>query len=352
MSSAAAASKKDPRWLFSLTSAKIAHNWRTPRAGQVHYLAGVNYMTPGGRRICPWALSCLLPCLNESGKGGKYETVKMSRARKTRAFLAGGSELADFVNRLQASIDSLRRKAKIYGRQPTQELRNAGAVRFSGEYTPVVRLNGTSDIPWENDIGGRQSLITANSDLTFYDYTKSSERMLSFLDGKMPRNYHLTFSMGGTEDDAVPDILRRGGNVTVVFPKGDKPKRWGGDVVIRTPKGTQALIMPVVPCINGDTDDLRFLDEVEKKAKGISTGVVVALSMKTITNKVKALRLQQMMQDGKLPGFVFSPRLGEFGAMSPPRTNPGSDAATEVATQGLADSFGCAAGYGAQMTRG
>jgi hypothetical protein len=104
--------------------------------------------------------------------------------------------------------------------------------------TLAVRLNGTSDIPWESEEWG--AIPQRYPDTIFYDYTKSIDRVLS---ADTPDNYHLTFSR--TEDNMVHCLmaLSNGHNVAVVFdriPIGHK--LWGYTV------------------INGDADDLRFLD--------------------------------------------------------------------------------------------
>ena len=76
--------------------------------------------------------------------------------------------------------------------------------------------------------------------------------MHKFLDGKMPENYHLTFSRSEeTSDDRMLRILNKGGNVAVVF-RGSLPKTYLG-----------------YPVIDGDKNDLRFKDP-----KGVVVGLV------------------------------------------------------------------------------
>jgi hypothetical protein len=60
---------------------------------------------------------------------------------------------------------------------------------------PAVRLNGTSDLPWERLRGtdGR-TLLERHATVQFYDYTKSPARMAAYAAGRLPANYHLTFS--------------------------------------------------------------------------------------------------------------------------------------------------------------
>jgi hypothetical protein len=124
-----------------------------------------------------------------------------------------------------------------------------------------VRLNGTSDINWE-----RYSVIQAFNKVQFYDYTKNYFRMNLFLDGKLPSNYSLTFSRSETNENDCISILKRGGNVAVVFRSKVLPTHWQG-----------------FPVINGDENDLRFLDPkgvvvgltAKGKAKSDTSGFVV-----------------------------------------------------------------------------
>ena len=126
---------------------------------------------------------------------------------------------------------------------------------------PCFRLNLTSDIPWENVLKGRTvnpqlvrplNVMEEFPNVSFYDYTKGFYRMRAWLDGKMPDNYHLTFSRSEeTSDNKMKTILELGGNVAVVF-RGSLPKTYLG-----------------YPVVNGDENDLRFKDP-----KGVIVGLV------------------------------------------------------------------------------
>ena len=64
---------------------------------------------------------------------------------------------------------------------------------------PVFRLNGTSDIRWENQtVMGHNNVMDMFPDVQFYDYTKIPNRY------NVPSNYHLTFSRSESNDQ---DIL-------------------------------------------------------------------------------------------------------------------------------------------------
>jgi hypothetical protein len=99
----------------------------------------------------------------------------------------------------------------------------------------------------------------------FYDYTKNVKRMIDFINGKFPENYHLTFSRSESNAAHTDLIMNMGGNVAVVFRK-KLPTTYKNKIVV-----------------DGDTNDLRFLDPkncvvglVDKgKAKKDDTGFVV-----------------------------------------------------------------------------
>ena len=92
-------------------------------------------------------------------------------------------------------------------------------------------------------------------DVQFYDYTK----VLNYLDhGK--KNYHVTFSDSGTNDQDQLKAMTAGANVAVVF-KDKLPRTWMSRKVI-----------------DGDAHDLRFKDP---------SGVVVGLVAKGLGKKVE-----------------------------------------------------------------
>ena len=104
-------------------------------------------------------------------------------------------------------------------------------------FIPCIRLNGTSDISWE-----KTGLIEEYKSIQWYDYTKIYKRALSFVNGELPSNYHLTYSLNEDNRKNAFDILDRGGNISAVFRK-ELPKKYNGFKVV-----------------NADDSDLRFLD--------------------------------------------------------------------------------------------
>ncbi len=190
--------------------------------------------------ICPWSTpGCRDSCLYTAGRGA-MRMVQDSRINKTLEFL---KDKQGYANRLTAELVNLESRA------------------ISKGYTPVARLNGTSDIQWEDYIN-----MEALPNVQFYDYCKSYTRMQKFLEGGLPENYHLTYSYNEhTTQQQVDTIINKGGNVAVVF-RDTIPKEFMGTKVI-----------------SGMEHDFRFLDTggrivgllARGRAKQDSTGFVV-----------------------------------------------------------------------------
>jgi hypothetical protein len=186
-----------------------------------------------GREVCPWrSPACSASCLNTAGMG-VYSNVQAARIAKTKWFF---SDRAGFIMQLVKEICAAQRRATRKG------------LRLA------VRLNLTSDIPWENvQTNVKLSLFDLFPEIQFYDYTKGIERFAKFMRGELPANYHLTFSKSETNAEESERAIALGGNLAVVFH----------DMLPDTFRGR--------PVVNGDENDLRFLDPV---------GVVVGLSAK------------------------------------------------------------------------
>ncbi len=185
-----------------------------------------------GYNMCPAASKgCAAACLNTAGRG-RFDSIQQSRIRKTLYFAKARNT---FLEHLFTELHLVCKRAKTKGLKP------------------VVRLNGTSDLPWENLRLGILNVFELFPEIQFYDYTKALTRLEAFAD-KMPTNYHLTFSASEENDAACRRALELGFNVATVFK--DIPATYMGAAVV-----------------NGDEHDLRFLDPtggliVGLKAKG------------------------------------------------------------------------------------
>jgi hypothetical protein len=235
-----------PKSLFTHTNPKVA------KGEKYGVLTAILHLAPSmasGRNTCPHASKgCIAACLNTAGHGGigldEYglNSVQAARIQRTRYF---HRDRDGFFAMLTAEIRAHVRRAARHG------LRAA------------VRLNGTSDLPWERfplTVDGVEypHVFAAFPHVTFYDYTKWPM-------GKRARtldipNYSLTFSLSEREDSETraAEYLSSGYGVAVVFDTGK-----GADLP------ATYLSHPV---IDGDLTDLRFTDApsviVGLRAKG------------------------------------------------------------------------------------
>ena len=214
------------------------------------FLTAIMYLQPS-LALCPMSAlaKCHDACLNLAGRGA-MSPIQTARARKSAAYTA---DPIAFVDQLKADIMKAINKASKKG------------ARLA------VRLNGTSDIAWENMKGANgQTLMADFPDVQFYDYTKLPNR-------KVPINYHLTVSYSGANQAYAAKVNKTSHNIAVVF-RGALPAHFNGR-----------------PVVDGDLTDLRFLDPhgvvVGLKAKGPAkkdqSGFVVDVSANTIAIEVK-----------------------------------------------------------------
>jgi hypothetical protein len=202
------------------------------------YRTGIMYLAPhflsGVLNLCLFASpGCIFSCLNTAGRGG-FTKIQLVRIAKT-LFYAKCREA--FLNSLRFDIRRLIRQAARLG------------------MTPVVRVNGTSDI-WKL----AAQMAREFPQIQFYDYTKLPKPWQRILP-----NYHLTFSRSEKNESDCYDALNHGVNVAVVF-----------DTKRKQPLPAQYLGRPVV---DGDLHDLRFLDGYR--------GVIIGLRAKGKAKKDK-----------------------------------------------------------------
>lgn len=190
-----------------------------------------------GHEMCLWRSNdCTDICLNCSGKGS-LGSVQDARIRKTQRLVETPH---DFFWSLLCEMQKASRDLSTI---------------------PVMRLNGTSDLPWDYIA---PQLFTQFRALgwRFYDYTKSISRAYD-----QSSAWDQTMSYSGWNWDQCAKLLSDNrGRVSVVFdvPKGKPlPTHWRGYTVI-----------------DGDKDDLRFLDP---------RGVIVGLRYKIVTRNGKRM---------------------------------------------------------------
>lgn len=236
------------------TLLSIGADAKTVKGESRGYRTAVLYLAPhtlSGRNVCSHATpGCIASCLNLSGRG-VFNSVQEARVRRTHFFF---ERRAEFLTQLYEEI-----------RAHWQSCLHAGMI-------PVVRLNGTSDLPWESfKIHAGQNIFELCPGVRFYDYTKNTKRAVFSMRKDWPTNYRLVLSRSESNHDACLAHLRAGGNVAMVFAgkrSTPLPDFWSH----RDYTAKSAMNDVSVPIIDGDKDDLRFLDPspciVGLRAKG------------------------------------------------------------------------------------
>jgi len=209
----------------------IDKNAKTIKGQKYGYMTAILYLAPSdlsGFNVCPMASNgCKSSCLNTAGHGA-FSNVQLGRINKTRWFI---QERDTFLTQLKREINNFINYAK------------------KKELIPCVRLNGTSDIAWETT-----GIFEEFPHIQFYDYTKVYKRAVKYVNGQLPSNYHLTYSLNEDNIREAFDILSKGGNISAVF-RHELPDTYKSYKVI-----------------NADESDLRFTDDSNVicglKAKG------------------------------------------------------------------------------------
>ena len=236
-------------------SNKLSDEWFS----RIMYLAPHN-LADGKRTLCPFSIkaNCYEACLNTSGHG-KFSNVQQSRIRKSLLFL---NDRDEFMQQLVQDVHTFLRECKRKGKKP------------------ALRLNGTSDIQWENipiknnnyeisnmyllrkyskyfegyghsqwkpckelvDLGWQEAnnIFELFPQIQFYDYTKIPTRKVEHIP-----NYHLTWSYSEADSNYAALIKTVSNNIAVVFREA-LPEVFKGFKVI-----------------DGDKHDMRFLDETQ-----------------------------------------------------------------------------------------
>ena len=202
--------------------------------------------------VCPNALNCAKLCLHHSGNPLYYSSKIKSRINKTYAYSESPN---DFINLLILNI-----------------------IRNLRKYKDIaIRLNGTSDILWENieiyidaslsnfiyekfnyyiSSGYYENIFEVfknESYIRFYDYTKMKRDYNKI---RKFNNYHITFSFDGKNNEKnielSYDAMENFVNIASVIniKKSEYiPNEFNSKVFNKTFK-----------CFDGDQDDQRFDD--------------------------------------------------------------------------------------------
>jgi len=224
---------------------KVSNNYT-----YIIYLAPSNL---SGYNVCSHSTpECRLGCLNTSGR------VKMEREGNTIITDARIKKTKLFFEHRQFFMEWMVSEIKTFQKK---------AIKDGFDFS--VRLNGTSDIDWENvlfsysDSNGDTDILNKNifeifPDVLFYDYSKNFNKFTT-----KPNNYHLTYSYTGKNWDKCETLLSRGFNVAVVF---DTKK-----------KDELPILFKGYKVIDSDETDFRPNDP---------SGVICGLRFKNIANKI------------------------------------------------------------------
>ncbi len=201
----------------------LSQNGRHPKLDKsikIGVYATVMHLAPANRsgyEVCPMrSAGCTAACLNTAGF--QYKKKEACRIKRTKLFF---EQRPIFMAQLVREIHSARRRA------------------YSLDLKCGIRLNGTSDIPWETvAVDGAPNIMALFPDVSFMDYTKRANRR------NLPANYRLTFSRAEDNEKVCIDAIGNGMNVAVVF-RYNLPKRMN--------IGSHSLRV-----IDGDNHDWRY----------------------------------------------------------------------------------------------
>jgi hypothetical protein len=242
-------SPKYTKWFSEFPSEmlRLDGSVKVIKGNKLGYRTAILYLTPAngsGTNVCPLAslAMCDAPCLNTSGRGA-MGSVQMSRLRKTLFWQQYRVEAIAMIMR---------------------EIRAMEARSIREGWTLLVRLNGTSDIRFEN-----HGIIQAFPNVQFYDYTKIPNRK------NIPANYDLTFSYSGVAafQPFVKMAIDNGMRIAAVFRTRE---------TVNTMLANNETFMGL-PVVDGDDTDIRHIDPphsvvalyAKGKAKTDQSGFVI-----------------------------------------------------------------------------
>lgn len=236
---------------------------------------------------CPNSASCAQECLGKTsggyfayGGGADLEAMKGTRLRSFRMTQAMFREPEAFAIKLNEEIFSLKKAAE----------KNGNAL--------AIRLNVLSDI----DPKVYKSIIEANPDVLFYDYTKMKYRPIA-------PNHHYTYSSTGLSQKAGQNGL----TVDVDNPHSNwmQMRQWLDDgqnvaMAFSSKKGLPESVLDeatgkIYRVVDGDAYDFRPMDA---QPAGFD-GVIIGLKNKAMTRK------ESMAAQDSNGFFVqYDPKLG------------------------------------------
>lgn len=189
--------------------------------------------TTSGHNVCPMAGYCAKICVLWFAGRTVMNATRQAAIARTKLFFENRET---FFELLHNSIEQFvshcgKRKAKA-----------------------CVRLNTASDLAYEKL---NPALFENFPTVTFYDYTKITNRAFAYGRGELPANYHLTYSYSERSDDAkVRELLEMGVNVAVIVDTPYNPQHG----TIGKLQKTMIIDGKRFACVDGDKHDFRIPD--------------------------------------------------------------------------------------------
>ena len=221
-------------------------NFKVNKGQKKGVLTAVAHLSPhdeSGYNVCPFAGNCSDVCINKTGQ-----------------LVTGGSLKARVMRTLLFKLFP-----DEFFAQLREEVRRHVWAAKASEMVPAIRLNGTSDVKWE-----QYGLLDEFPEVRWYDYTKWPLEHRT-----PPDNYHLTYSVSEVEGsmERAVEYLEAGMNAAIVLQSKDGMTRSAA-------KGAADEVISRghflgFPAVSGDETDIRFRDKpgswVILHAKGPAT---------------------------------------------------------------------------------
>jgi hypothetical protein len=191
-----------------------------------------------GRNVCSMAGYCAKMCVVWFSGRTVMRTTRNAAIARTRLFF---NERQQFIALLFHAITCHIGKCKQLGQ------------------SAFVRLNVASDLKWEQ-LAPELFLI---DNVVYYDYTKIVSRARDYAAGKLPKNYHLTYSVSERSDEkTVRQLLESGMNVSLVV---DSPYCPQLGIIGKLPT-KYTFAGKAFPTVDGDKHDIR-IPELDGKGR-------------------------------------------------------------------------------------
>ena len=190
----------------------------------------------GDYTMCPFATTCIDPCLGHNAGRQAMDDSFNSRLWKTTLWMGARAAFRELLDREIAQV-----------------IRRCNSKRSPETGKPMrfaFRFDGSSDLGY-----GRQ-LARRFPEALFFDYTKSETRAISNARGRHPSNCAQVYSFDGTRAgiDRARRVLAAGGNIAAVFNSLPAIASAAGGYV-RAPGPLPSYFLGA-PVFDGDLHDL------------------------------------------------------------------------------------------------